>query len=323
MNFRRRCFATALATVGALGIAGAVAAPPLGAQDPAGPLALTIPVSARAAALGNAWVAGRDEYVIFHNPALVNTPAAPFGVSIGSFAHNGFSLAAAAGFTVGPANVGWGVHLVNFSTPRSNAAYPYSPSDVLGSGEADISSLVAVAAASILHKGFRIGVAAKYAQDIVPMEASTSSLLVVPTRGAAVLADVGTSHALWTGIAALSLQNMGAPYTVGSRTVSVPTQLSLGWTKNQIAGPFDVGYATQATLRRGGWVGAGGGVDVGWSWIEGYTVNGRIGARRTETDDERPFSLGAAVNADRLNVEWGLGFFTESRMAHRITVRWR
>jgi hypothetical protein len=41
----------------------------LAQAPPTGPLILHVPSSARTASLGNAWVAGRDVDVIFHNPA--------------------------------------------------------------------------------------------------------------------------------------------------------------------------------------------------------------------------------------------------------------
>jgi hypothetical protein len=304
-----------------LAAALAIAAGRAGAQD-AGPLALLLPVSARSAALGNAWVAGRDEYAVFSNPALASATNG-FGFTVAGYGSHSRALAAAAGATVGPATLAWGVHLVDFSFPRSVATYPYSPGALARSGDADLFSMVALAAGRIVWKNFNIGVAGKYAQDLAPTEASTTSLLVVPTRASTALLDVGTSHALWTGVAGLSVQNIAPPYRFGGRLTDVPSQVSLGWTKLQQVGPLDVGYAVQGTMRRHGWVGVGGGLDVSWSWIEGYTVGGRIGARRTETDEERPMALGATFNADRLNVEYAIGMFTDARQSHRVTVRWR
>ncbi len=318
MNSRHRSLAGVCPSLALLGMLAAVQA---NAQD-AGPLALLLPVSARAASLGNAWVAGRDEYVIFHNPALVNTTGMPFGVSVGSYGRHAFSLATAAGWTVGPVNLGWGVHMVNLSTPRT-AAYPYSLRSALDSGDADVSSLVTAAAANMLWKGFRFGVGAKYAQDIAPQSVSATSSVVLPTRGSAILADLGVSRPLWSGTAGLAVQNIAAPYTLGTQSVSVPTQIALGWTATKQWGELDYGFATQVMARRHGWISPAAGLDVGYGWIEGYSVNGRIGARRTESKDERPVSVGAAVNADRLNVEYGLGFFAGGKQVHRLTLRWR
>ena len=318
MNSRHRPFA---AVRNAIAVSGLLVAVHANAQD-AGPLALVLPISARAASLGNAWVAGRDEYVIFHNPALVNTTAMPFGVSVGSFGRHAFSLATAAGWTVGPINFGWGVHLVNFSIPRT-AAYPYSLRSVLGSGDADVSSLQTVAAANMLWKGMRFGVGAKYAQDMAPHSVSATSSVVLPTRGSAILADLGVSRPLLSGTAGLAVQNIAAPYSLGTHSVSVPTQIALGWTALKQWGELDYGFATQVMARRHGWISPAAGLDVGYSWIEGYSMNGRVGARRPESKDERPVSVGAAFNADRLNVEYGLGFFAGNERVHRLTLRWR
>jgi hypothetical protein len=307
--------------VGVLLCLSTAATSPAGAQN-AGPLALLLPVSARPAALGNAWVAGRDEYAIFSNPAII-TPTPFVGLTVGSFGGNGRTLASTYAVNVGPANFAWGVQIADFSVPRSDPTYPYAPSAMNGRGDADNFSMVALVGGRIVHKGFQIGVSGKYAQDIAPREASTTSLLVVPTRGSSLLLDIGTAHALWTGVAGLALQNIAEPYSMGGQVVEVPTQLALGWTKTRTLGPLDFGFAGQATLRRHGWVGVGGGIDLGWSWIEGYTVGGRIGARRTETDDERPVAIGATFNADRLNLEYSLGFFAGDKQAHRLTVRWR
>lgn len=287
-----------------------------------GPLALLVPVSARAASLGNAWVAGRDEYTIFSNPALI-TPTTGFGLTLASHGSDGRSIASASAATVGEYTFGWGVHLLDFSTSRSNTAYPYAPAALVGSGDADLFSMVAVVAVRRTYKGFGIGVAAKYAQDVVPRETAQNGLLVVPTRGAALLGDVGISHSLLGGTAGLSVQNISQPYSVGPNSFSVPTQIAVGWSDQTQWGPLDIGYVTQVTARREGWVAPGGGVEVGWAWIDGYSVTGRVGARRTETDDEKPVGIGASFRADRLNIEYGVNFYTGNEASHRLTLRWR
>jgi hypothetical protein len=315
MNTRYPLLTAVLASIGVL------AGTPVEAQD-AGPLALILPVSARAASLGNAWVAGRDEYVIFHNPALASTTQLPFGISFNSYGKHAFSMATATGWTVGSLNFGVGVHFVNLSTSRSTP-YPYAPTAMFTSGDADVTSLVTVAAANLLKKGFRFGVGVKYAQDVAPQTITTSPLVVMPSRGSVILGDIGVSRSVWIGLAGLSVQNIAAPYDLGTHSVSVPAQVALGWTATRQWGELDYGFATQVMARRHGWVSPAAGLDVGYSWIEGYSVNGRVGARRTETQDERPVTIGAAFNADRLNVEYGLGFFAGNETVHRLTLRWR
>ena len=71
----------------------AVAARTATAQQ-AGPLALLLPTAARPAAMGNAWVAGRDEYAVFMNPAQLNATNG-FGVTLSTFGGSGRRFAAA------------------------------------------------------------------------------------------------------------------------------------------------------------------------------------------------------------------------------------
>jgi hypothetical protein len=288
----------------------------------AGPLALLLPTAARPAAMGNAWVAGRDEYAVFSNPAQLNATNG-FGITLSTYGGSGRGFAAASGATMGPITLGWGVHLVDFSAPRTETAYPLAPAALVRGGDADQFSMVALVAGQMTWKRFRIGVAGKYAEDIIGTEASSSSLLVLPSRGAAWLADVGVSHALWTGTAGLSLQNIGQPYVMRARQVSVPTQVSLGWTAQKSWGPLDYGFATQVSLRRGGWVAPALGLETSWSWIEGFRVEARAGARRTETDEEKPVGAGLSFTADRLTLDYGAAFYSDNRMGHRLTVRWR
>ena len=294
---------------------------PAHAQD-AGPVALLLPVSASAASSGNAMVAVRDDYVIFSNPAQI-APTNGFGLSLGTFGSDSRAMAATTVVTVGTYTFGWGVHLVDFSTPRTNSAYPFAPAALTGSGDADIFSMVATMAASRTIKGFRVGLSAKYAQDVVPRETAASGLLVVPTRGAALLADIGTSHPLLGGTAGLAVQNIGDSYRLGASRYDVPTQAALGWASQRQMGPLDLAYTTQITTRRAGWVSPGAGLEVRWAWIDGYAVAGNVGARRTETDDERPVGLGASLAADRLMVEYSVNFFAGNTAAHRMTLRWR
>ena len=294
---------------------------PAHSQD-AGPVALLLPVSAGAASSGNAMVALRDDYVIFSNPAQI-APTTGFGLSFATYGSDSRALAATTVVTVATYTFGWGVHLVDFSTPRTNTTYPFSPAALTGSGDADIFSMVATMAVARALKGFRVGLAAKYAQDIVPRETAASGILVVPTRGAALLADVGASRPFLGGTAGLAVQNLGDSYRVGGSFHDVPTQASLGWADQRQMGPLDLAYTTQVTGRRAGWISPGGGLEVRWSWIDGYAVSGSVGARRTETDDERPVGLGASFAADRLLVQYGVNFFAGNTAAHRVTLRWR
>ena len=102
----------------------------------------------------------------------------------------------------------------------------------------------------------------------------------------------------------------------------MPRQVLLGWSTTRGVGPLDVGLYSQLMLRDG-WTAPGGGLEVGYSWIEGYNVAFRVGGRRPESDTERAYALGAAFTADRVTVEYSVQFFDGGRAAHGVTLRWR
>ncbi len=193
-------------------VAGLVAFP-LGAQAPAsGPVILLLPASTRAMGLGNAWVAGRDDDVLFYNPAQIIGLRAGFEATAGRYGSAGTLGSMASTFTGGPLTLGWGVEFVNFSTP-TGAAYPFVPATLTTSGPNDAFALVAtVVRRDERSSGFKIGVAAKYAEDRVAETPAGG----VAMRHDAFLGDVGVAHNLWGGVAGLAVQNIGRGWTEGA-----------------------------------------------------------------------------------------------------------
>lgn len=291
------------------------------AQAPdAAPLALLLPASTRAAALGNAWVAGRDEYVLFYNPAQL-VASSGFGVSFGRYASGNTMATLATATTVGPVTLGWGVQAVEFRT-QANASYPFTP-DVLATRDAvEAHSFVVIAGGTMTWKGFRGGIAGKYAEDLVSAPPGSGDAGASGVRRGVFLADVGLGHALLGGTAALAVQNIGRGDKRPGTRIEPPLQTSLGWTIVRQAGQLDVGVAGQVTVRDK-WVAPGAGVEVGYGWIEGLSVALRAGARRTETSAERPVGVGASITVDRFALDYALQSFDGGRTAHRVTLRWR
>jgi hypothetical protein len=114
-----------------------------------------------------------------------------------------------------------------------------------------------------------------------------------------------------------------AVHNFGSnRGRAVPLQTSLGWSRGIFTPQFDIGLIGNVTVRDD-WVTGGGGVEVGWGWIEGWSVAGRAGARRPESSAQKPFSLGAGLVADRLVLDYAIELFDGGRNAHHLTLRWR
>ena len=303
-------------------LAAVCAAPAYAQAPPVGPLVLTLPSTPRTAALGNAWVAGRNPDVIFYNPAqLVGGGATTFDLSLQRFGPEATMATVSSGYAGGKwsLTLGWGVQYLKFRV-NPDASYPYSQDALLTSGSASGSSTLVVVGGGILYKGFRIGAAGKFAADTITLAATPAGSR--PASYSAFLADIGMSRSLFTGTAALSVQNLGGDAEDRSERIPLPQQVLAGWSTTRAAGPLDLGIYGQVTMRDE-WTSPGAGVEVGYSWIDGYNVQLRAGVRRPEADTQRPFSFGAAFTADRLTVEYGVQFFEGGRAANGVTIRWR
>lgn len=307
----------------AMGLAiGACGALPAHAQaPPTGPLVLHIPTSARTAALGNAWVAGRDLDVIFHNPAQIIGTRSTIDLSVARLGPASTMLSAGSIYAAGKwsLTLGWGAQLVGFNADAA-PSYPYSPDLTLAPGSRSGTSALLTAGAAIVYKGFRVGAAAKYVSDM----ASTAPAVLNPIRvnQHLLLADVGVARNLFGGAAAIAFQNIGRNSRDEGVPLRIPRQVAIGWSTTKVAGPLDLGLFTQLTARRN-WTSPAAGLEAGYSWIEGYSVTLRAGVRRPETDAEKPISLGAAFTADRLTVEYAVRMFDGGRYANGVTLRWR
>jgi hypothetical protein len=297
------------------------AAVPAGGQATGtAPLALNLPLSTRAAALGNAGVTGRDDDVLFYNPAQLAGSRGGFNTTVARYGSSATLGALTASFTGGPLTLGWGVQAIAYST-APDTPYPFTPRVLTNAGAVEALSLVAAVGGAMTFKGFKIGIAGKYAEDRLSSQVGVVGAAGYREHGT-FLADVGVSHPLVGGVAGLAVQNIGRGWTDGSQKVDVPLQGSLGWSITQQAGQLDLGFATQVTARQG-WLSPGGGVEIGYGWIEGYSAVLRAGIRRPESNAERPFGFGGTFNADRLSLDYAMQFLDGMRTVNRLTVRWR
>jgi hypothetical protein len=113
----------------------AFAGPAFAQAPPAAPMVLQLPATARAAALGDAWVTGRDSEVIFYNPAQIIGASRTFGVTLGRPGPGSTALTAASSYAAGKYSLtlGWGARLLDFRVDPA-AAYPYTADDLLSRG---------------------------------------------------------------------------------------------------------------------------------------------------------------------------------------------
>ncbi len=284
------------------------------------PLVLFLPASARATAMGNAWVAGRDEVAVFYNPAQI-APVVGATAGFARYGSNGTRATLTGATTVNWLNLGWGVEAVKFNV-RNAAAYPFSPVELTrehsSEGSREALSLVLGAGGSFLVKGFRTGIGVKYAEDRVANQAFGVGVFGLPSiLNGVLLGDIGVSRAFLSGTAALTVQHIGDPHPE-----TRPMQETLGWARQMQAKQLDLGFAVQVAERDRSLYG-GGGMEVGYGWIEGWSATVRAGARRMETTAQRPMSVGGTLNADHLVLDYALEFFEGSRYAHHVSIRWR
>lgn len=309
---------------------------------PTGPLLLRVPATPRTVALGNVWVAGRDQDVLFYNPAQLIGARTGLDFSLIRFGADGTAATLGSVYAGGKwsLTLGWGVQIASYRVDPA-APYPYQPDVLTGTGDAEALSALAAVGGAVVYKGFRIGAAGKWGSDRGVSGVRPSSDPALTPSTSAFLADVGVARNIFGGVAAFSAQNLGRRSLFrdpdddddgnddddgdddeDDEPPTIPRQMLMGWSMTRAAGPLDLGIYTQV-LVRSGWTSPGAGLDVTWSWIEGCFVSVRAGARRPETTTERPFAFGGALTIDRATLEYSVQFFDEGRHAHGVTFRWR
>jgi len=209
-----------------------------------------------------------------------------------------------------------------------DGTYPGSRADFTTSGGRGGSSVLAAVGVAQTFKGFRIGVTGKYLRE---------ELAVSEDRA---LADVGVGRdfTLWLPFqAALSVQNLGSDFSSDAVLIvpqnlpgldgapdraRLPMRASLGLSSGAPVGPLDIGALAQLSVLRDGFVAPAGGVEAGYSWLDGYSIALRAGARRPE-NGEGVLTAGAGFSVDRISIDYALETLTGGRTAHRVGLRIR
>ena len=278
--------------------------------------------STRALAMGDANLAGRDDDVIFYGPAQL---AVARGTSVAAERY----MDGLAGGTVATTSrlasggIGVGAEVVEGRNPDSCLQLLALPNGLPAART--ISRDMAVVGAAQTYKRTHVGLSAKYATQQAD-EQRTSQFLF----------DVGASHDYSLGdfvplTAAIAVQNIG-----GSRrdaaALGQPFRATVGLATGGPLGAFDVALATQfgverADPRPGGRVNdaiARGGLEVGYTWLDGYSIAVRAGERtNTSITLARHLTFGAGLVLDRLSFDWAVEDLAGSRYAQRFGIRLR
>ena len=271
-----------------------------------GPLALELPVGARAVALGGAfWTSGADAGAIFHHPSLL--AGASFGATYQRFRSpsasadaGGFLSAAGSGEWLGGV-AGVGVAFVEHGAPGdAHGAWPGAAVEPGGGGEAAASAYVASVGFARELAGFTVGGAAKVV-----------GLRVGAAKGSTGAVDLGASREVGAATVALTVQNVGPDVRMGGedgRTAPLAARVVVGIGAGRTpVGPLDVGGAVQVVRTGEGEVAAGGGVEVAWWPVLRRVFVARAGLARVPDQARGAFhelSFGGGFEGDRIRLDY-------------------
>ncbi len=258
---------------------------------------LRLPSSTRALGMGNVGVAGRDDDVVFYNPAQL---AVARGSTLSGERHSESLIAGALSSATAFSSGGVGVGAL-FS--RTNT---YEPQFLI-----PVTSVVGTAAIAQVVKGVRVGLAGKYLGEQRQFQ-----------YGSRTMADVGLARGFRQYFTAgLAVQNIGIVGHTGLDPT--PTSATLGASGSGPLGPYDVMLTTAVSFddhdHRARVAGGG---EIAWSWLNGYSIALRAGGR-DPVPGSHAFTAGAGFVVDRISLDYALETTSGSRAAHRIGLRLR
>ena len=295
------------------------------AGGPYAPLILLLPSGPRTLAVGNTGVAGRDDDVIFFNPAQL-VIARGFSGSIERYSATsaGGALSAVTRFNTG--GIAIGMRMADYETPTN--LYPPNRATMLNAAPGNGTSLEATVGVGQVIKGVRVGLAGKYIEDNVPAIRASGGAL-----------DLGVSKDFFGPYTfALAVQNIGAstdvPCSIAvgcvmppggvepTASIPMPLRTTFGVQTQRAVRQLDLMATASIWMLRANWVGASGGAELGYSWLDGYSIALRAGARST-MPGEAAFTAGAGFTMDRLSIDYAAEALTGSRFGQRIGLRVR
>jgi hypothetical protein len=270
---------------------------PLQAQTRA-PIVLNLPVDARTAALGDAFVTtGSDAAALFYNPALVGR-ASGFAVGRAWYGADGAMVHAVAATSSNGRGLAVGVRSLSYG-----ASQPLSP---LAPGLADSQASLFGPGSAAQEQGATVAGAVRIFGIQVGVAANLVEARVGTYRASAATFDVGAAQSLGPFMLGLAAQGLGRRLVLGTGAAAqrydVPTRATLNVaSKRAVVGPLDVSAAAAVSAWHG-YFAAGGGLEVSYWPIVGRTVAARLGLRH---DDEgtRP-TLGAAIQLDDIGLAY-------------------
>lgn len=290
------------------------------------PLRLPMGGSTRAIAMGDANTAGREDDVIFYDPAQL---AVARGTSASAERYSdhlaGGAMSTTTRFASG--GIGIGAQIVGGTNAPQCTITSVGPTGLFVSSPAplNVMRVLAVAGVAQTFKRFHIGAAAKYAAE-QGGDARTSRVMV----DAGVSRDMTLNDFIPLSVG-LAVQNIGTSAT-DTLQLDTPLRAALGLASGGPVGPIDLAFAadiaaeqnaTQSLLRHGRVI-AGFGTEIGYTWLDGYSFAFRVGERVPPTrTDLRHVTFGAGLTLDRVSFDYAGEDQVGFRVAHRFGIRLR
>lgn len=305
-------------TLGAL--LAALAPVPLSAQGGrTAAIILELPSSARALALGGAFVAlGADDASIFYNASqLATIEGRAASMSVQPYIEGSTLGAASAAFHLGAGTIGIGVQMLSYGSVDE---FVCDESTGCERGEATGRTVSANDIAFSVGYGMsirmvRVGVAAKYVRQSL-----------ADASGGAPALDLGAAIDVWRGATVgVAIQNVGPDLKTANTSAPLPRLVRFGaalpW---RGVGPFDVLGTLEVAQFRTGDVVPLGGAEVTWTSANGLALSARLGALGQTTDAATsPLSFGAGVRARQFALDYAYQSFDALALAtHRFGLRW-
>ena len=278
------------------------------------PTVLLAPAGTRALGFGDAFAAGNGAEALFYNPAQIGSRGtmlaiARFGgaATLGSFATVG---------RVAGNSVAIGVRFLDFGTEAWG--FPTPAGSLMHRGSIDATSLDAMVAAHKSWFGVRFGAAAHYVSEQRQQG-----------RASSVLFDAGVSRSIAGINLGLSAQNFGRGMAFSGVAADPPIRVLVGGMKDGMAVGtfFDLALGAGVTWEEGGRIVPGGGAELTWEPVAGWTLSGRLGARRRDPaglPGASMVTLGGSFGLDALSLDYTFEPYHDvPGGAHRIGLRIR
>jgi hypothetical protein len=282
-------------------------------------IVLELPSSARALALGGAYVAaGADDAALFYNPSqLATVEGRAASMSVQPYIEGSTLGALSAAFQLGPGTVGVGVQVLSYGS-----ADEYVCDETTGCERGEPTGRTVSAndvAASVGYgmtwRTVRLGAAAKYVRQSL-----------ADASGGVPALDVGAAIDVWRGATVgVSIQNVGPDLKTAGSSAPLPrffrVGASLPW---RGIGPFDVLGTVEVAQQREGDVLPLGGAEVTWTSANGLAFSARVGALAHSDDAATSrVAFGGGVRARHFALDYAYQSFDALALTtHRFGLRW-